>query len=79
MYTGGMIYSVYRRCCARESVISQEAVSPHSAEAMATVKLPRRDSEMLNSRREAFIASCTARAIWAAGVPTVTMAKKPLD
>ena len=48
MYTGGMFYSVYRRCCARESVISQEAVSPHSAEAMATVKLPRRDSEMLN-------------------------------
>ena len=62
-----MFYSVYRRCFARESVISQEAVSPHSAEAMATVKLPRRDSEMLNSRREAFIASTLLRYFSATG------------
>ena len=47
--------------------MSQDAVSPHSAEAISTVKLPRRDSEMLNSRRESFIASRTVWAILAAG------------
>ena len=60
MHTRGC-FRGYRRCCASERVISQEAVSPHSAEAISTVKLPRRESEMLNSRRESFIASRTVR------------------